>query len=79
MYCYGMIQDIVEILLKFGKITITKYFEFQSYKILNMNSIRYKCLSCGRDKFTSKQPHNCIDGFRKRGIKWEEISLKINS
>lgn len=34
---------------------------------------RYKCLLCGRDKFTHKTPHKCIGGFRKRGIKWEEI------
>jgi len=33
---------------------------------------RYKCLLCGRDKFTKKnQPHKCKDGFRKRGFKFE--------
>ena len=36
-------------------------------------SIKYKCLLCGRDKFTQKTPHKCIGGFRKRGLKWEEI------
>ena len=30
----------------------------------------YKCMRCGRDKFTSKQPHNCDAGFRKRNIIW---------
>lgn len=30
----------------------------------------YKCLRCGRDKFTSKQPHKCDTGFRKRNIIW---------
>lgn len=34
---------------------------------------RYKCLLCGRDKFTRKSPHVCVGGFRKRKIKWEEI------
>ena len=30
----------------------------------------YKCLLCGRDKFTHKSPHKCIGGFRKRKLKW---------
>lgn len=30
----------------------------------------WKCMRCGRDKFTSKQPHNCDTGFRKRNIIW---------
>lgn len=34
---------------------------------------RYRCLLCGRSKFTRKSPHNCVGGFRKRGLKWEEI------
>jgi len=34
---------------------------------------RYKCLLCGRDKFTAKQPHKCRDGFRKRKIQWAEV------
>lgn len=33
---------------------------------------RYKCLLCGRDKFTAKQPHVCNHGFRKHGIVWAE-------
>lgn len=34
---------------------------------------RYKCLLCGRDKFTAKQPHKCRGGFRKRKIQWAEV------
>ena len=33
----------------------------------------WKCMRCGRDKFTSKQPHNCDTGFRKRNIIWRPI------
>lgn len=33
----------------------------------------WKCLLCGRDKFTKKSPHNCNSGYRKRNIKWEEV------
>lgn len=40
-------------------------------------SARYRCLLCGRDKFTRKSPHNCISGFRKRGIKWETIESPV--
>ena len=36
-------------------------------------AIRYKCLLCGRDKFTRKSPHNCNSGFRKHKIQWEVI------
>jgi len=35
--------------------------------------VRYRCLLCGRDKFTRKIPHNCNGGFRKRNIQWEPI------
>ena len=35
---------------------------------------RYRCLLCGRDKFTHKTPHNCVGGYRKRKIKWEPIN-----
>jgi len=37
------------------------------------NSQRYKCLLCGRDKFTQKQPHICGVSYRKRGLKFEEV------
>ena len=39
----------------------------------NKNVVNYKCLLCGRDKFTRKSPHNCNNGFRKRKIQWIEI------
>lgn len=34
---------------------------------------RYKCLLCGRDKFTRKSPHNCVGGYRKHHIQWEAL------
>jgi hypothetical protein len=33
----------------------------------------YKCLLCGRYKFTHKQPHKCLGGFRKRKIPWQKL------
>jgi hypothetical protein len=33
---------------------------------------KYRCLLCGRDKFTNKTAHNCNNGFRKRKIKWQK-------
>ena len=36
----------------------------------NDNLTRYKCLLCGRNKFTRKSPHKCVGGFRKRGFIW---------
>ena len=35
--------------------------------------IRYKCLLCGRDKFTQKTSHYCVGGYRKHKIKWQPI------
>jgi hypothetical protein len=35
--------------------------------------MKYRCMLCGRSNFDSKQPHRCVGGFRKRGIKWEPI------
>ena len=40
---------------------------------LSKKPTRYRCLLCGRDKFTRKSPHNCNHGFRKRNIKWQPI------
>jgi len=34
---------------------------------------KYKCLLCGRNKFTHKSPHYCAGGFRKHKIKWESV------
>ena len=38
--------------------------------------IGYRCLLCGRDKFTRKSHHNCTGGFRKRGLRWEPIYIE---
>lgn len=40
---------------------------------LSKKPTRYRCLLCGRDKFTRKSPHNCKGGFRKRNIQWQPI------
>lgn len=32
---------------------------------------RWKCMLCGRDKFTHKSPHKCVGGYRKRKIVWQ--------
>lgn len=37
---------------------------------------RWKCLLCGRDKFTQKQAHRCVGGFRKRRIKWQKMECR---
>jgi len=43
------------------------------------NIVRFKCLLCGRNKFTRKTAHYCVGGYRKRHIKWEIIEqFKIN-
>ena len=41
--------------------------------MIKIHTMKYKCLLCGRDKFTKKQPHKCNTGFRKHGIIWVEI------
>lgn len=38
-----------------------------------IRSGRWKCMLCGRDKFTHKSPHKCVGGFRKRKIIWQEV------
>jgi len=35
---------------------------------------RFKCLLCGRDKFTQKSAHYCKGVYRKHHIRWEEIT-----
>ena len=37
---------------------------------------RWKCMLCGRDKFTHKSPHKCVGGYRKRndGIIYNEMT-----
>ena len=63
-------------------ITEEQYLEAQNIiteytKQLRIASVgrcgRWKCLLCGRDKFTHKSPHKCVGGYRKRKIIWEEI------
>jgi hypothetical protein len=44
-----------------------------SEKLPVIHNGRYKCMLCGRDKFTSKTPHKCIGGYRKRKIIWQEV------
>ena len=41
--------------------------------------IRFKCLLCGRDKFTHKSPHYCIGGYRKHKIKWQPIFKEVSN
>lgn len=41
--------------------------------------VKYKCLLCGRDKFTRKSPHNCKGGFRKKNIIWEDVKPKAEN
>lgn len=43
--------------------------------------IKVKCLLCGRrmDPVSPKRmvgpPHNCVGGFRKRGLKWRKVEV----
>lgn len=39
-----------------------------------IHSGNWKCLLCGRDKFTHKTPHKCVGGYRKRNIIWQKLS-----
>lgn len=32
--------------------------------------IKYTCDLCGRNTFDKPSPHNCVGGFRKRGLRW---------
>ncbi len=51
-------------------------FDYQGQEIevkIKDQPKRFKCKLCGRDKFTKKSPHNCVGGFRKRHIEWEEL------
>jgi rubrerythrin len=41
---------------------------------ITSKSGKYRCLLCGRDKFTKKSPHKCIDGYRKHNLIFEEIN-----
>lgn len=35
-----------------------------------MRFLYLMCALCRRDRFTSKAPHRCSGGFRKRNIIW---------
>lgn len=51
-------------------------FDYQGQEIemkIKDKPKRFRCKFCGRDKFTKKSPHNCVGGFRKRNIEWEEL------
>jgi len=37
--------------------------------------ITYKCDLCGKEHFQKPQPHDCLNGFRKRGMTW---TIKYN-
>ena len=62
-----MINDVQNVVTKNCNLHIV------SNRTLTPKPSRYKCLLCGRDKFTRKSPHNCNHGFRKRNIKWQPI------
>ena len=54
--------------------------DYYEYKVKKLNkpavihSGNWKCLLCGRDKFTHKTPHKCVGGYRKRNIIWQKLS-----
>lgn len=52
---------------------IVEEYRLQEKPMKRKPKHRYKCLLCGRDKFTQKIPHKCLNGYRKRHIVWEEI------
>lgn len=45
----------------------------EAYKLQQTVSCRWKCMLCGRNKFTRKSPHKCVGGFRKRKIIWQKV------
>lgn len=57
---------------KFYHSQMMSEFETKSKPCIRLGA-RYKCLLCGRDKFTRKSPHNCVGGYRKHKIQWQEI------
>jgi len=46
-------------------------------RIVQADSNKWKCLLCGRHKFTHKSPHNCVGGFRKRKIIWQQVQKHV--
>jgi hypothetical protein len=51
---------------------IVEAYKLQLQQPPVIRSGRWKCMLCGRDKFTHKSPHKCVNGFRKRKIVWQE-------
>lgn len=49
----------------------TDLLQLQQPTLISSGS--WKCMLCGRDKFTRKSPHKCKGGFRKRKIVWEKV------
>lgn len=39
--------------------------------------VKYTCNLCGRDKFDKPAPHNCVRGFRKRGLSYTKRIIKL--
>lgn len=52
---------------------LIKAYTEQLNKPVVVRSGRWKCMLCGRDKFTHKSPHKCVGGYRKRKIVWQEL------
>lgn len=52
---------------------IVNQYEKQLTQLTPAPKGKWKCMICGRDKFTHKSPHKCIGGYRKRKIIWQEI------
>lgn len=52
---------------------IVEAYNLQLQQTPIIRSGRWKCMLCGRDKFTHKSPHKCVGGYRKRKIIWQEV------
>lgn len=52
---------------------IVEAYKLQLQQPPVIRSGRWKCMLCGRDKFTHKSPHKCVGGYRKRKIIWQEV------
>lgn len=75
-----MFINIVEFVSYLNKMIIEKQFR-EPQKNAKLDNSQFpqptlkssgcwKCMLCGRDKFTRKSPHKCKGGFRKRKIAW---------
>lgn len=68
---YILVEYIIRALSAFDAVTIMR--DKHNSRPLEPEKERWRCLLCGRDKFTAKTPHNCNTGYRKRHIKWERV------